>query len=112
MERIGSRHGEPTVAAVVDSGKKLAAWLGQHGYLDAATVADATERGDAAARDLPRAQKLSRLLCDHAEATRRGRQRLPLIVDGRRLVGSGRGRPPGGGRTATRGGWEPETVSL
>lgn len=49
--------------------KRLAGWLGEHGYLEPAEVADAVERGGDAARDLPRAEKLSRLLFDHASAS-------------------------------------------
>ena len=48
---------------------KLADWLGERGYLDPARVGDAAERGRAAARDLPRAEKLARLLFDQARAT-------------------------------------------
>jgi hypothetical protein len=47
--------------------KKLAKWLGERGYLEARTVADTVERGNEAARDLPRAEQLSRLLYELAE---------------------------------------------
>ena len=47
---------------------KLATWLGERGYLDPAEVGDAAERGRAAARDLPRAEKLSQLLFEQAHA--------------------------------------------
>jgi hypothetical protein len=47
--------------------KKLGTWLGEHGYLDAQETAIAVERGAEAARDLPRAEKLSNLLYDAAE---------------------------------------------
>jgi hypothetical protein len=46
--------------------KELAKWLGERGYLDAAAVADTIERGTKAARDLPRAERLSSLLFDLA----------------------------------------------
>jgi hypothetical protein len=46
--------------------KKLAKWLGVHGYLDENVVEDAVERGAAAARDLPNAEKLSGLLFEQA----------------------------------------------
>jgi hypothetical protein len=46
--------------------KKLAKWLGEGGYLDAADVADMVERGGEAARDLPRAERLSGILFDLA----------------------------------------------
>ncbi|HMC43568.1 MAG TPA: hypothetical protein VKI20_11210, partial [Acidimicrobiales bacterium] len=46
--------------------KKLANWLGQQGHLDAGAVADTAERGVEAARDLPRAERLSELLYDLA----------------------------------------------
>ncbi|MHB1445817.1 MAG: DUF7686 domain-containing protein [Acidimicrobiales bacterium] len=46
--------------------KKLAKWLGERGYLAEAAVADVVERGSEAARDLPRAERLSGLLHDLA----------------------------------------------
>ncbi len=46
--------------------KKLAKWLGSHGYVTDDQVADATERGTDAARDLPRAEKLAGLLDEEA----------------------------------------------
>ena len=39
--------------------KKLAKWLGGHGYADSDDVADAVEQGASAARDLPRADDLA-----------------------------------------------------
>jgi hypothetical protein len=47
--------------------KKLAKWLGERGYLDAAIVDNTVERGAEAARDLPRADRLSDLLYEAAE---------------------------------------------
>ena len=47
--------------------KKLAAWLAEKGYADAATVAIAAEQGAAAARDLPKAEALASRLADFAE---------------------------------------------
>jgi hypothetical protein len=58
--------GAELLAAAGTVTKRLAGWLGEHGYLDPAAVADAVERGTGAARDLPRAEKLSRLLSDQA----------------------------------------------
>lgn len=46
--------------------KKLAKWLGERGYLDEGAVEVAVERGSDAARDLPKAEKLSRLLFEQA----------------------------------------------
>jgi hypothetical protein len=46
--------------------KKLAKWLGVHGYLDENAVEDAVDRRAAAARDLPNAEKLSGLLFEQA----------------------------------------------
>jgi hypothetical protein len=45
---------------------KLAKWLGVRGYLDESAVENAVERGAAAARDLPNAEKLSGLLYEQA----------------------------------------------
>jgi hypothetical protein len=49
---------------------KLAKWLGVRGYLDESAVEDAVERGAAAARDLPSAEKLSGLLYEQARKSR------------------------------------------
>lgn len=49
--------------------KKLVKWLGEHGYLDAAAVDDAVAMIGDAARDLPKADKLSQLLFDQARTT-------------------------------------------
>ncbi|MDQ6781980.1 MAG: hypothetical protein M3063_00730 [Actinomycetota bacterium] len=46
--------------------KKLVGWLADGGHLDTADARDAGERAAEAARDLPRAEKLSRLLYEHA----------------------------------------------
>lgn len=58
--------GEELLRAAGTVTEKLAKWLGDRGYLDGVAVEDAVERGTAAARDLPKAEKLSRLLYDHA----------------------------------------------
>ena len=42
--------------------KKLAAWLGAKGYAEPTETAAAIERGSVAARDLPKAEKLTALL--------------------------------------------------
>ncbi len=47
--------------------KELAAWLAEKGYAGAEQVRDAQRAGAAAARDLPRAEKLSSLLYHFAE---------------------------------------------
>lgn len=47
--------------------KKLAQRMAANGYLDAAAADEAVERGTSAARDLPRAERLSRLLFDQAQ---------------------------------------------
>ena len=44
--------------------KKLATWLGEHGFLDADAVDIAVEQGSEAARDLPAAERLAGLLYD------------------------------------------------
>ena len=46
--------------------KKLAKWLGEGGYIDVDDVAEVVERGGEAARDLPRAERLSGMLFDLA----------------------------------------------
>jgi len=46
--------------------KKLALWLAQHGYLSVDDARGAAELGGDAARELPRAERLARLLHDHA----------------------------------------------
>lgn len=52
--------------------KKLARWLEQKGYADPEAAAEATERGAAAARDLPQAEELASDLADFAEGQERG----------------------------------------
>ena len=47
--------------------KKLAKWLGERGYLDENAVETAVERGADAGCDLPKAEKLSRLLFEQAQ---------------------------------------------
>jgi hypothetical protein len=49
--------------------KKLAKWLGVRGYLDQEDVSVAVERGTEAARDLPKAEKLSSLLFEQSRRT-------------------------------------------
>jgi hypothetical protein len=48
--------------------KRLAGWLAEHGYVDAAGAKRATEQGAAAARDLPPASALADALQDFADA--------------------------------------------
>lgn len=60
--------GEDLLRAAGTVTKKLAAWLGAHGHVSGDDVADATDRGTDAARDLPRADRLGRLL--HHESQR------------------------------------------
>ncbi len=59
--------GEELLRAAGTVTKKLAKWMAANGYLDAAAAGEAVERGSSAARDLPRAERLSRLLFDHAQ---------------------------------------------
>jgi hypothetical protein len=54
--------GEELLRAAGTVTKKLAAWLGAHGHISGNDVADAIDRGTEAARDLPRADRLGRLL--------------------------------------------------
>jgi hypothetical protein len=61
--------GEELMRAAGTVTKKLAKWLGQHGYLDTDAVDIVVERGGDAARDLPKAEKLSNLLYEHARRT-------------------------------------------
>lgn len=46
----------------------LTRWLGKRGYVDAATVGEAVDRAEAAADDLPRADRLGSLLYDAARS--------------------------------------------
>ena len=59
--------GEELLRAAGTVTKKLAKWMATKGYLDAASAGEAVERGARAARDLPRAERLSRLLYEQAE---------------------------------------------
>ena len=59
--------GEDLLRAAGTVTKKLAKWMAANGYLDAAAAGEAVERGSSAARDLPRAERLSRLLFDQAQ---------------------------------------------
>lgn len=61
--------GEELMRAAGTVTKKLAKWLGEHGYVDADAQSIAVERGADAARDLPKAGRLADLLYDDAEAT-------------------------------------------
>lgn len=54
--------GEEILRAAGAVTTKLAKWLGEQGYLDATAVADTVGRGTEAARELPRAERLSGLL--------------------------------------------------
>ena len=49
--------------------KKLAGWLGERQLIDTATAAVAAERAGDAARDLPKADRLTGILYDHADHT-------------------------------------------
>jgi hypothetical protein len=61
--------GEELLRAAGTVTKKLAKWLGERAYLDPQGVDIAVDRGSAALRDLPRAEKLSRLLHEQARRT-------------------------------------------
>jgi hypothetical protein len=61
--------GQELIAAAGTVTKKLARWLHDHGYIDAGDYEAASDRGADAARDLPRADKLSRLLYELAQET-------------------------------------------
>lgn len=50
--------------------KELVEWLAEQSWIQAAAVADAVERSDDAGRDLPRAERLGRLLHEQARRTR------------------------------------------
>ncbi len=49
--------------------KKLAGWLHEHGYVSAEEREDAVEQGSRAARNLPRAERLTNLLYDQSRST-------------------------------------------
>ncbi len=59
--------GEELLRAAGTVTKKLAKWMAANGYLDADQAGEAVERGASAARDLPRAERLSRLLYEQAQ---------------------------------------------
>jgi hypothetical protein len=61
--------GEELLRAAGTVTKKLAKWLGERGYLDPTAVNIAVERGADAAHDLPKAEKLSRLLFEQCRKT-------------------------------------------
>lgn len=50
--------------------KELVEWLAEQGWIEPTALADAVEQSDDAARDLPRAERLSRLLYEHAQRSR------------------------------------------
>ena len=50
--------------------KGLVEWLAGQGWIEATALADAVERSDDAARDLPRAERLARLLDEQAQRSR------------------------------------------
>lgn len=50
--------------------RELVEWLAEQGWVQATAMADAVERSDDAARDLPRAERLARLLDEQAERSR------------------------------------------
>ncbi|MBA2373031.1 MAG: hypothetical protein H0V74_02355 [Chloroflexi bacterium] len=58
------------IAAAGRVTKELAEWLGERGWIGSESIADAVERSDDAARDLPRAERLGRLLYEQAQRTR------------------------------------------
>ncbi len=58
--------GEELLRAAGTVTKKLAKWLGERGHLDGNAVEVAVERGADAARELPKAERLSRLLYEQA----------------------------------------------
>lgn len=59
--------GEELLRAAGTVTKKLAKWMAANGYLDPAAAGEAIQRGTSAARDLPKAERLSRLLFDQAQ---------------------------------------------
>lgn len=61
--------GEDLLRASGTVTKKLAAWLHEQGYISEDQRADALERGGDAARELPRADRLGRLLHEEMEKT-------------------------------------------
>jgi hypothetical protein len=66
--------GEELLRAAGTVTKKLAKWMAANGYLDAGPAGEAIERGASAARDLPRAERLSRLLYEQAQRVDKNHQ--------------------------------------
>ncbi len=64
--------GEDLLRAAGTVTKKLAKWMAANGYLDAASAGEAADRGATAARDLPRTERLSRLLDEQARRAATG----------------------------------------
>ena len=60
--------GEELLRAAGTVTKRLAKWLGAHGHIGAGSEAIAVERAADAGRDLPNAERLASVLCDHAAA--------------------------------------------
>jgi len=50
--------------------KELVEWLAEQGWIEASALADAVERSEDAARDLPKAERLGRLLYEQAQRSR------------------------------------------
>jgi len=63
--------GQETLRAAGTATKKLAKWLAEKGYVKTGAAAEAAARGGRAARDLPEAEKLARLLHEFAEMQER-----------------------------------------
>jgi hypothetical protein len=61
---------EALTAAAGTVTKDLVQWLAEKDWIEADAMADAVERSDDAARELPRAERLGRLLYDLAQTTR------------------------------------------
>lgn len=61
--------GEDLLRAAGTVTKRLAKWLEANGHIGRTAAAVASDLGAEAARDLPRAERLSSILFDHAEAT-------------------------------------------
>ena len=59
--------GEELLRAAGTVTKKLARWLADRGLIDGTDAEDAAARSGDAARDLPQAERLSRLLFEHAQ---------------------------------------------
>lgn len=61
--------GEDLLRAAGTVTKKLSKWLAEKGYVDSGDAADMAESGASAARDLPAAEALEKLLAAHASAS-------------------------------------------